>query len=273
MEKIQKKLGCQHYEAEKVMSWVFAGRKPTAKDWQWYHGLTQQAQAVYLSEQERICRQRNIQIITRNDSEYPEIWRQDMSVASVLYVQGNLAHLRAEPRVSIVGSRRPSEYSQIVAKQLSQLATMAGYTLISGMAQGIDSLVHQSALAVNGTTIAILGFGHDYCYPQTNEHFQLKRQLGRTQVVISQYPPMTPPAKWRFIERNLLIATLAPATIVIQAQDKSGSLITAEMALEAGRDVYIVTGVFGDDSYRGGHRLIDEGAIALQYFEQILPTS
>lgn len=260
------------FEAEKIISWVFAGQQPTAKHWRWYRGLSESEREQYLQIQAAVCHQREIQIITRADPEYPYGWQTEERAPTVIYVQGDVELLQHRQSLSVVGSRRPSEYSNIVAHQLCRLGVFHGYTLVSGLAEGIDSLSHRVALEQQGATIAVLGFGHDYCYPKTQTQFQLKRELGKTQVVISQYPPMTPPAKWRFIERNFLIATLSMATIVIQAQAKSGSLITAEMALEAGRDVYIVTGVFGDETYAGGHQLISEGAIALQYFWQILPT-
>lgn len=272
-EKNQGKDSQPSYQAEKIISWVFAGQQPKAKHWQWYEQLSQSERQRYQHEQEVVCAQRQIQIMTPDDAVYPQQWRNNELLPKVIYVQGQSQLLQAERSLSIVGSRQPSEYSQVVAQHICHFGVAHGFTLISGMAQGIDSTAHWVALEQQGATIAVLGFGHDYCYPKTNTHFHLKRQLSQSQLVISQYPPMTPPAKWRFIERNFLIATLSQATVVIQAKEKSGSLLTAEMALEAGRDVYIVTGVFGDESYVGGHRLIEDGAIALQYFWQILSNS
>ncbi|MGL5917165.1 MAG: DNA-processing protein DprA [Culicoidibacterales bacterium] len=257
-------------EAVQVCSWIFQGAKLGNKQQMWYAQQTPQQRQVYLQQQQEACEQRGIDIIVRGDEFYPTRWLSNKHTPDVLYAQGKLELLtEANKNVSVVGSRRPNPYSIAIATQFCQTACAQHHVIVSGLAQGIDSLAHQVACIQGGKTIAVLGFGHDYYYPKSNYYQQLKNHLGQHQLVISQYPPLTPIARWRFIERNFLIATLSPAIIVVQAKSKSGSLITAEMALESGSDVYIATGIYGDDAYAGGHELVEQGAIPFQYFQQI----
>lgn len=271
MEQTQKIAVVNCEDAWKLISWQFAGAKPTFKHWRWYEGLDEMQRQYYLEQQRRACAQRNVEIITMNDARYPNCWRELEAIPKVIYARGDIKLLQTQC-LSVVGSRKPNPYSQVMANQICHQAVSSGLTLVSGMAQGIDSTVHEIALNQGGKTIAVLGFGHDECYPKTQWHKQLKGLLSTHQLVISQYPPLTPIAKWRFIERNFLIATLAPACIVIQAGLKSGSLITAEMALERGSDVYIANGIFDDVDYIGGQQLVDEGAISFQHFQQLSQT-
>lgn len=253
-----------------VCSWVFQGAKLTRKHQTWYLQQTPVQIESYLQQLTVQCQQRGLEVIVKGDSNYPACWLTNPHAPNVLYAQGDLSLLApTRNRLSVVGSRVPNQYSIAIATQICQSAAANDYVVVSGLAQGIDSLAHQVACVQGGKTIAVLGFGHDFIYPKSDYHQQLKAHLGKTQLVISQYPPTTAIAKWRFIERNFLIASLSPAIVVIQAKPKSGSLITAEMALESGSDVYIATGIYGDEAYAGGHELVEAGAVPFQYFHQI----
>ncbi len=252
-----------------VMSWHFQGKLITKKQQEWYDQLSDDEQERRYQSLLHVCKMKAITIVTVYDQAYPQLLRNISKAPTVLYVRGKYTDLNA-CFLSVVGSRKPHEYSRCVAQILVRQAVQHRYVVVSGLAQGIDSIAHEVAHHCGGRTVAVLAFGHDFCYPATQWHNQLKQLLDREQTVVSQYPPQTPIAKWRFIERNFLIATLSRAVVVIQAKQKSGSLITADMAVEAGRDVYIVTGVFGDDTYTGGIELIHEGAIACHHFSQIM---
>jgi DNA processing protein len=162
------------------------------------------------------------------------------------------------PSVAIVGSRRGAEAARRLAHDLAAAASSAGVTVVSGLALGVDAAAHEGALAGCGPTLAVLGTGPDVAYPRTNTRlFGRVREAG---LLVSEYPPGTPPAPWRFPARNRLIAALADATLVVEAAERSGALITADMALELGRDVLAVPGWPGVSVARGTNALIKAGA-------------
>lgn len=163
--------------------------------------------------------------------------------------------------VGIVGARMCTEYGRKIATELGRRLGAAGFSVISGMAAGVDSASHAGALMAAGKTYAVLGCGCDICYPSSSRN--LYRQIPEEGGVISEYMPQTRPLPIFFPERNRIISGFSDVLVVVEAREKSGSLITVDCALEQGRDIYAVPGRIGDQTSRGCHRLIDQGASIL----------
>ena len=182
--------------------------------------------------------------------------------------------LRGDPRalartsVAIVGSRRASPGSLDIAHRLAADLARIGLTIVSGLARGCDGAAHRGALDAGGVTIAVLGSGADVIYPP--EHDSLAEQIVRQGAVLSEFPPGAPPLPHHFRQRNRLISGLAHGVIVIEANDKSGSLITAGFALAQGREVMVVPGTVLAGRNRGGHQLIRDGAALVENAEDVL---
>ena len=192
-----------------------------------------------------------LKILTYWDSDYPQIIRNIPDPPAVLYCLGDVSLLNSDC-LSIVGSRKTTEYGRQICKNLC--AQLDDHTLVSGMAFGIDTIVHQNAKR----TIAVLGCGVDVIYPQSNK--ELYRRLIEEELVISEFFPGTPPAKYTFPYRNRIIAGLSSKTIVVEASKKSGSLITAAYAANFSRDVYAVPGDITRLNSEGTNHLIYSGA-------------
>ena len=184
----------------------------------------------------------------------------------VIWYRGSLDCLDA-PAVAIVGSRAASHVAIETAERLARDLAARGITVVSGLARGVDSAAHHGALAA-GRTAAVLGSGVDRIYPA--EHAQLAGAIAASGVVLSEHPPGTPPLPFHFPLRNRLISGLSRAVVVIEASDKSGSLITAACALEQGRDVMAVPGMVLGGRNRGGHALIRDGARIVESADDIL---
>jgi DNA processing protein len=174
----------------------------------------------------------------------------------ILFYYGQLSAL-SEKVIAIVGARRCSAYGRHVAEQMAGDLTAAGFTVVSGMARGIDTAAHKGALQ-KGCTIAVLGSGADVIYPPENK--KLYQEIIHDGAVISEFPPGTPPRAANFPARNRLISGLANAVLVVEAAEKSGALITVDAALEQGRDVYAVPGCITNNYSKGCHKLIQQGA-------------
>jgi DNA processing protein len=160
--------------------------------------------------------------------------------------------------VAIVGTRRATEYGRRMAFDLAFDLAARDWTVVSGLARGIDTAAHRGALAAQGRTIAVLGCGIDHVYPVRNRG--LREEIARSGLLVSEYEPTEPPLKFHFPKRNRIIAALARAVVVVQAGDRSGALITAGMALELGREVLAVPGPVDQAGSRGVHRLLRDGA-------------
>nr|WP_275891400.1 DNA-processing protein DprA [Ruminococcus sp. OA3] len=173
-----------------------------------------------------------------------------------LYVRGELPG--REPAVAIVGARMCSQYGRIQAQEFARVLSLHGLAVISGMAQGIDGSAHYGALEAGGPTYAVLGCGLDICYPACNRH--LYEKMPKAGGLISEFPEGTKPLRCHFPMRNRIISALADIVLVIEAKEKSGSLITADFALEQGKDVFAVPGRVGDALSAGCNRLIAQGA-------------
>lgn len=206
-------------------------------------------------------------IIRRGDPEYPPALAQIFDPPAALYMRGTLVPQDAVA-VAIVGTRRPTEYGLRVAARLAADLAVSGVTVVSGLARGIDGAAHQGALDAGGRTIAVLGCGPDLVYPP--EHRRLMDGIIGHGAVVSEFPPGTPPRKPQFPQRNRIISGLSLGVVVVEGDDTSGALITADAALEQGREVFAVPGRITDRTSRAPHRLLAEGAKLVMQVEDVL---
>jgi DNA processing protein len=209
----------------------------------------------------------NICVLTFNDPHYPARLRMIADPPPALYVKGELGPAD-EQAVAVVGSRSASEYGRRVARELCRGLSLCGFTVVSGMARGIDGEAQEAALDAGGRTIAVLGSGVDRPYPP--EHQTLYRRIAAHGAVVSELPMGTPPMAFNFPARNRLISGLSLGVVVVEATEKSGSLITASLALEQGREVFAVPGEVGASRTRGTHRLIRQGAKLVETVQDIV---
>jgi DNA processing protein len=202
-----------------------------------------------------------------SDPAYPAALAAILDPPPMLWTRGSLDALAA-PAVAIVGSRAASSYALSVAAALSADLAARGVVVVSGLARGVDSAAHRGVLDVDGVTIAVLGSGLDVVYPR--EHVPLSRDIERRGVVMSELVPGTPPLPHFFPLRNRIISGLSRAIVVVEANEKSGSLITARCALEQGRDVLAVPGNVLSGRNRGAHALLKDGAKIVESADDIL---
>lgn len=196
-------------------------------------------------------------LLVWSDEDYPPLLREIHDPPMVLFAVGKTETL-AGPAVALAGARRATPYGRRTTRRLAAELAAAGITIVSGLARGIDACAHAGALEVGGRTAAVLGSGVDVVYPA--EHKRLHMEVARQGCIVSEYPLGTRPEARNFPERNRIISGLCRAVVVVEAAEKSGSLITARLALEQGRDVFAVPGPIGAAT-RGSHRLLREGAI------------
>jgi len=208
-----------------------------------------------------------IRRISRSSGEYPVQLASVPSAPDALHVWGRLVGDDALA-VAVVGSRRATAYGVDTAERLGADLAARGVTVVSGLARGIDSAAHRGALAAGGRTIAVLGSGADVIYPPENR--ALARRIAESGAVVSQFEPGTPPLPQHFPERNRVIAGLALGVVVVEAAERSGSLITAGFAAELGREVMAVPGRVSSAESRGAHRLIQDGAALVQGWEDVI---
>ena len=199
--------------------------------------------------------------LSRGDPAYPPLLRVLHDPPARLFLRGRRTDILGGPAVAIVGARSCSAYGAHVARALAREVAAAGVVVVSGLARGIDGEAHRGALAAGGPTVAVLGCGIDRDYPSA--HRDLARRIAEAGLLVSEYPPGTEPAPWRFPARNRIIAGLALATVVVEARAKSGALSTADFALELGRDVFAVPGEITAALSAGTNDLIRQGAAPL----------
>lgn len=206
------------------------------------------------------CKEKNIGWITVEEEKYPDLLKEIQDPPVVLFYKGDL-DLAAEVCVSVVGSRKATAYGQKAAYEIAAKSAEKGITVVSGMAMGVDACAHKGALDVKGATIAVMPCGLDLCYPKSNEW--LFHRICQSGLAVSEYPPGKKAEKWHFVERNRVVSGLSVATVVAQAGPKSGSIRTAQLAAEQGREVFGVPGDIFDMEYLGVHNLIQDGANVL----------
>lgn len=218
------------------------------------------------------CRRCAIEVVPLSSPGYPELLRRTSSPPLVLFVR-SAAPIQGFPRdtVAVVGSRAACVEVCHAASRLSHDLAKAGCTVVSGLALGVDGAAHRGALAGGGacSTIAVMAHGLDTVYPRSHE-FLARSIVERGGIIVSEYPPGIQPLKHHFLERNRIVAGLARGIVVVQAGERSGSLVTANYAADFGRDVFVLEGAHDDTRYRGSERLCEEGAIAIQDAAQVL---
>lgn len=214
-----------------------------------------------------LCQAEGVRILVEGDDDYPGLLSRIHDPPGVLFVRGTF-----EPRdalaVSIVGARHATAYGRRVAAQLAGGLARAGYTVVSGLARGIDAAAHRGALDAGGRTIAVLGSGVLEIYPP--EHAGLAADVIRQGAVVSEAPPNAAPQRGSFPSRNRIVSGLGLGTVVVEAADRSGALITARLAGEQGREVFAVPGPIDSRMSRGCHGLIRDGAKLVESVADIL---
>jgi DNA processing protein len=201
------------------------------------------------------------------DTRYPTLLAAIPDPPPLLWARGAIAAL-TRPAIAIVGSRAGTAYALTMARQLSRDLAAAGAVIVSGLARGVDSAAHAGALDAKGSTVGVLGCGIDRIYPA--EHRDLARDIEHAGAVVSEFPVGVPPLPHHFPLRNRIISGLSTAVVVVEAPEKSGSLITAAAAVEQGRDVMVVPGPVTGGRNRGGHLLIRDGAKVVESADDIL---
>lgn len=214
--------------------------------------------------------ERGIQIVCLNHPAYPQKLAQIYDPPIVLFVRGILReNLRIHNRcIGIVGARTPSSYGSEMTKYFAENLTKKGYSIISGLARGVDGIAHKGALSAGGYTVAVLGCGINVTYPK--EHINLYSQIEEQGAIISEYGLDEAPLTAYFPQRNRIISGLSDGVLVIEAKRKSGSLITADSALEQGRQVYAIPGRICDLNSEGTNNLIKQGAMCVTDIEDII---
>jgi DNA processing protein len=207
-----------------------------------------------------------IGIITYEDELYPQKLLNIYDRPPFIYVLGSLN--KDDINIAIVGSRMASTYGKYTTEKISRELALKGITVVSGMARGIDSAAHRGAIIAHGRTIAILGSGLDVIYPPENE--KLFAGIVENGAVISEFPPGTPPRSSNFPARNRIISGMSYGVVIVEAGEKSGSLITARLALEQGREVFAVPGSIDSAGSRGTNKLIKQGAKLIENTDDIL---
>jgi DNA processing protein len=206
--------------------------------------------------------------ISLTGKNYPVLLKQIYNPPAQLYYQGSLLAQEKNP-LAVVGTRKMSAYGQATTKFLVKELVAQGITIISGLALGIDTLAHQTALKAKGKTIAVLGSGLNRVYPQENKKLA-QAIVANGGALVSEYPPETPPSRWTFPARNRIISGLSWGTLVIEAPEKSGALITARFSLDQDREVFAVPGSIYQPNSAGVHKLIKMGAHPVTSPEDIL---
>jgi len=220
-----------------------------------------------VDNQVRVLENTGITIVNLHDPLYPEMLREIEDAPVVLYTKGDLQQ-QDKYAIAIVGSRKPSPYGTAVVESIAEELASMGFTIVSGMARGIDSISHKGALRAGGRTIAVLGSGLDVPYPSENRG--LMDRIAGSGCVMSEFSPGTPPDKENFPRRNRIISGLSLGILVIEATSDSGSLITAGYALEQGREVFAVPGNITSRASQGTNELIKRGAILTRKADDII---
>lgn len=215
---------------------------------------------------ERIHTQ-GVKVMTWEDADYPRRLKEINQAPPVLFIKGSI-NVEDDWAVAVVGTRRVTPYGRQVTSEIAAFLAQNGVTVVSGLARGVDAIAHQTALQNGGRTIAVLGSGVDVIYPP--EHRRLAGEIAQQGALVSDYPLGTQPDGINFPPRNRIISGLSLATIVVEAGEKSGALITAEFAVEQGRDVFAVPGSILAPQSEGTNKLIEEGARPLLKMTEIL---
>lgn len=221
----------------------------------------------FAANQVKAIESAKVNVLTFWDADFPALLKQIYDPPAVLFVNGDVGELN-KPAVAVVGSRTPTSYGKVVAEKFSAELVAKGFCVISGLAYGIDTIAHRAALAVRGRTVAVLGSGLDVIYPAENR--RLTEQIPQSGAVVSEYPLGTGPDRGNFPRRNRIICGLSLGVIVVEAGEKSGALITANMALDQNREVFAVPGNINSKKSFGTNQLIKQGATVVTEIEDVV---
>lgn len=223
-----------------------------------------------LQQEIQACQQQETHIVLYHDQQYPSLLKQIPSPPPVLFCKGNLQVLNNldSSSIAIVGTRHPTHYGKRIAHKLACNLSSRGYTIVSGLARGIDRVAHEAALSEFGPTIAVLGSGLEQIYPAS--HSDLALQIQTDGLLISEVLPSSPPHSRLFPRRNRIISGLSLATLVVEAALRSGALITARHATEQNREILAVPGMVDTAVASGCNKLIKDGAQLVESYEDIL---
>ncbi|MBU9720306.1 MULTISPECIES: DNA-processing protein DprA [Bacillaceae] len=211
---------------------------------------------------------KGINYISIFDADYPPLLKTIYDPPLIIYYQGNKQLFSLPHHLSVVGTRHPSHYIKDELEKVLQPVLERNIVIVSGMALGVDKMAHETTILYNGHTIGVLAYGLDHIYPLSNK--DLFQSMKKDHLLMSEYPPYVRPQKWQFPERNRLISGLSRGTLVVEAKERSGSLITSDLALQQGRDVYAFPGrIFSEESI-GTNKLIQEGAKMILHGNDIL---
>ncbi len=214
------------------------------------------------------CRKNGVGLLTYSDEAYPQTLKSMKKPPIVLYYMGRLPDLNNRLCISVVGTRKMTEYGMRSCYKIAYELAAAGAVVVSGMALGIDSVAHAGAIGGRGDTVAVLGCGIDVVYPK--QHRKLRRYICEHGAVITAYHPSTPAYKNNFPERNAIISALSEGTLIVEAPARSGALITAEIAAEQSKTVYALPGSIEEPMSEGPNALIKDGATAITSARDIL---
>ena len=221
-----------------------------------------------LEKEFQVTEKAGVEICTLSDTEYPQLLKEIYDPPLCLYVRGNVKSLNCAFPIAFVGSRRTTRYGIEIAERLTISAVKVGITIISGLARGIDTVAHTAAVEHDGTTIAVLGGGLGYIYPQ--ENIGLARKICEKGALVTEYPMAAKPDRRCFPMRNRIIAGMSHGTVITEAGARSGALITAQQAIDQGRQVFAVPGRVDSPLSRGCHYLIKDGAKLVETIDDIL---
>ncbi len=231
--------------------------------------LSRHRQPEVVEEIIHCCQQHQVKILLATDKMYPPQLKEIHDPPGILFCRGPLKPTDGLS-IAIVGMRRPSHYGLQTAYRLAEELSRAGFTIVSGLARGIDAAAHRGALAAGGRTLAVLGSGVLNTYPQENH--ELAESITAQGAVLSEFPPLNPPTRGAFPQRNRLISGLSLGVIVVEAASRSGALISARHALEQGREVLAVPGQIDSHRSRGCHLLLKDGASLVESAKDVLET-
>lgn len=229
--------------------------------------IVEHKESVQLDRELKLIEEHKVELVCYSESQYPMNLKNCSLPPPLLYVRGTLHH-QDRFAISVVGSRSSTQYGKSVCQDICRRLAEAGFTIVSGMAKGIDGIAHEAALQNGARTIAVLGNGLAHCYPAENR--RLMHAIAEHGAVISAYPMETLPNKGNYPERNAVIASLSLGTLIVEASRTSGALITAQCALEENRSVYAVPGDIRRRTSQGTNALIQAGARLVQSGDDIL---
>lgn len=214
-----------------------------------------------------VCRRHDIRILLDSDPDYPPLLREIPDPPGVLFLRGAL---RAQDAlaIAVVGTRHATQYGIRQAERLASGLSQAGLTVVSGLARGVDAAAHRATLAAGGRTVAVLGCGVLQIYPP--EHVELAEQVAKQGALVSESPPRMRPISGLFPQRNRVITGLSLGTVVVEAAERSGALVSARHALEQGREVFAVPGPVDSRMSRGCHQLLRDGAKLVESVDDVL---